>query len=88
MQLVVKGTKWGRIKYALGYIVDAHSLHFQIATGSGIPGLIAWIFLLTMIFRETFYVLLKSKDRFRYFPALGVFSGLVFFYGYICFWWF
>lgn len=62
------------------WIAGAHNAFLDIATETGIPGLIVWLLLFGTIFKEGLYVFRNSVNKMRKSLALGCISSMVAFW--------
>jgi O-antigen ligase len=62
------------------WIAGAHNAFLDVATETGIPGLIVWLLLFGTIFKEGLYVLRNSVNKTRKSLALGCISSMIAFW--------
>jgi putative inorganic carbon (HCO3(-)) transporter len=63
--------------YAPIYQIDAHNTYLIIAAELGLPALILFLLILTIIFKNCWYVYCRAKDKFIKSFALGFMAGIV-----------
>lgn len=75
------GVGYGVFPYAIPYYtnlqeIDAHNTYFLIAAEMGIPVLLLFLLIILVVFKNTFWLYRRVKDKFFKSTALGMLGGL------------